>query len=186
MDLLLYDEEKQIAIIHPSIYTIDEFNKIIRRDKRSQRNSENILARKELAYIYLMVHHSSPYISLDIDLRQSSIIDDIFSDSDNWEPDEIINLALVKYKKLYETPEIRLLISVLGAIESMADYFNDIDWSARDNKMGLLYNPKDVAMAMAKLGGMIETVVKLKNDVEKSILGVGDTMGGIQLGRYNE
>lgn len=188
MELLVYDHEKHIAVVHPTLRTIEEFNKIIRRDRGSKGDAQGrikLKACKELAYVYHMVRHDSPYVAYDEELRSKKIIEDVFKDEPDWKPDKVVNDAIAKYEELYETPMVRLLKSSLGAIEKMSQYFDDIDFSKTDKKGGLLYAPKDVITAMSKLGDMVKTVGDLKKQVEQELSGAGEVRGGVKLNKYN-
>jgi len=103
----LLREEKFKVLPDPELLLIPEFAALQRRD-RSKTKTAYI---KELAYIYFMHDHKSPYAIYTKDERLVRVIKDLGL-PENYKPDSVVDLAVNKYLQFAQTPTIKTLTSI--------------------------------------------------------------------------
>jgi len=129
--------------INPILLSIDEFEKIWKRDKTKDKRK----ARKEFIYIYGMVSNELDNIWKDyanLSEREKIIISDLFNKT-TWVPDRLVIKALEKYKARYpKTPSEILLESAMKSMIKVKDFMDDLDLNERDSQGRLIHNPKTI------------------------------------------
>ena len=178
IELLILDDDLK-AYPNPNVSVIPEFAAILDRGRA--------VAVKQFAYIFHIEDHSSPYANGYVDAydRQKAVAKAIFS-QDNYTPDATIKKAMEKYRELTKTPMVLLLESANIAILKLRDYFNDLDFTDLDEKSGRMVNdPKKVSDTIKGLGGLVESVRKLEDEVAKDTVGTTNR-SGIQTDEFSE
>ena len=188
LELLTLNDELY-AYPAPEAYHIQEFAILIRRDRGSSGDSQGrkkLRASKELAYIYNMVNYKSPYVQHfpDEKLRQIKVKLAIFGEED-WESDEVVEAALLKYSELVETPLIKMIKAALNSVYQMEQYFKEVDWEDRDHKGAMIYKPADVFQAIKNIPHAVEGLTKLQEQIEQEESASNKTRGNVQLNRYS-
>lgn len=187
MDLLILDDDLR-AYPHPSIVEITEFRDLIRRDRGSKGDSQGrkkLRAVKELAYIYHMVDHRSPYSTYDEDLRREEVINDLFKDED-WEPDDTVMDAYHKYAEMIESPLVKLLKSAILAVNKLRTYFEELDFTLLNDKGYPVYSARDAINNLANLGKVVDGLEQLKQQVEKDQQGRGINRRAVETNIFSE
>jgi len=85
------------------------------------------LSTSELAFVYFMVDHKSPFSVYEWDQRIKEVKESIFKDNKKWKPSSKVLSACDKYDKLIETSAVRLLKAARTSIVKLEKYFRDID-----------------------------------------------------------
>ena len=67
------------------------------------------LTATELAFVYFMVDHKSPFSVYEWDQRTIEVINSIFGEKKKWVPSAKVLAACDKYEQLIETSAVRLL-----------------------------------------------------------------------------
>jgi hypothetical protein len=188
MQLLVIDNDLR-AYPAPEIANIAEFKALIRRDKGSPGDSGGKLkqrASRELAYIFHMVDHGSPYRIYIDDLREIEVKKDLFRDYPAWEEDQVVRDAMAKYRQLRDTEMILLLKAATSAVNRLKDYFDNVSFTTIDDEGRPLHSAKDVVSNLANLGKVVEGLQKLREQVEKDELGTNANRRGVETNPYNE
>lgn len=174
--------------VNPSLRYIDEFNKLIRRDRGSGGDFDGRKKRqatKELAFIFHMCHHSSPYQQYLEEERKERLGDDLFEDSD-YEPDDEVVAAMKKFIELTRTPLSRLLDSAHTAVNRLSEYFNNVDLEQTDDKGQLVNKPRDVLASLSSLGKTVASLQQLEEQVAKEQAAGNKIRGNVSLTRWSE
>ena len=143
MDLLTISDNKVI----PSVYTltIPEFD---------------ALSIKELAYVYYMCDHRSPFAVYDEERREEEVIKSVFKKK--YKISSKIKAACSKYKELTETSAVKLLKAARASVTKLEKYFRDIDLTMIDDNGRLMFSAKDLVQNLSKMGDVINGLSKLE------------------------
>jgi hypothetical protein len=161
----LFDYKERNVIVSPEALLIPEFEEIYKRDK----SKDKAKAIKELSYIYFISDYKSPYISsLSPDALKRTIGKDFMKDED-YEPDSKILAAIDKYKSIQRTPSMLLLNASLQTVHNLTDYLQNIDLQERDKNDKPIYKPSDVTNSLKNIGGIVDSLNKVRANVEKEI-----------------
>lgn len=143
---MIFDLKDNVPIISVEGVHIPEFKAIWESDD----DPDKLKASGALAYVYHVSDYESSYAKLpqkdrELEVRQDYIIDD-------WFPTELIEAAILKYKRLTETEEVRLIQSALNACAKVREYFDDIDFKDRDAQGKPVYTIREVMNALKEIG----------------------------------
>jgi hypothetical protein len=167
------------VIIKPATLLIKEFKDIVQRDSDSKKPE----AIKELAYVYFTADYKSVYLSYASDERESVIIEDIFGTKSKWTPDEVVKRAVDKYRKLQETPSIRLVQSAHEAIEELINYYKAVDSAATDRMGRFKYDMTKVTKSIGDLSKVAESLdkleIKIKRELQESVKARGGELSSL-------
>ena len=178
MDLLTIKDN--VAIPSPYVLTIEEFAKIVNRDKTKSKDRST----KELAYIYFFCDHASPFSVYGEDVRSDEVKLSVFGET-KWEPDSAIQAACEKYKKLKETSAVRLLIAAKESVVKLENYFKDIDLTLSDDNGRPVFAAKDLVANLSKMGDVINGISKLEDLVKKEKQVQSSNRGGVETNKYS-
>jgi hypothetical protein len=165
-------------VITPDKLAIPVFKQIYERDKSKNKD----IAFKELSYIFFMVDFNSPYQSYPNDKKEKMIIEDIFKDK--WSPDKLVKEGITKYTEFTDTAVIRLVRSAQNACDKLADYFNNVDYTLKDDNDKLVYTAKDVVLNLKNIGDISDSLSKLEEKIKKDIKQTSKVRGGGEPGMY--
>lgn len=157
----------------PELVEIEAFKSLINRDKGQKgdyRGDKKLRATRELAYIYHCIHHDSPYANEHYDLRAEKVKEDVFLD-EKWEPDELIEAAMKKYKELLITPAVNMLNAGMMAAQKLTVFFEEVDLTSTDKHGRLKFSAKDLVSNLANLGKVVDGLKRLREQVQNETLG---------------
>jgi hypothetical protein len=166
-DLLVIADNKAI----PSAYalTIAEFKK---------------LKAQELAFIYFMINHNSPFAVYDWDVRIKEIKISLYGNKE-WTPSSKLLSACDKYEQLLETSAVRLLKAARESIVKLEKYFRDIDLTVMDDNGKPIYHAKDLINNIEKMGKVVDGLTRLEDIVRKEEQAANTNRGGVEVNKYN-
>lgn len=166
----LFDIQNGKIILNPTVLWIPEFKKIWDRDKKKAKGK----AIAELSYIVFMHSFQSPYQAYAEKDREGKIMEDFFKDFKEWQPDDSVEAAIKKYHELQDSISLRLLRSTLLALETIEEYFKSATPSDINT---IVKNAKE-------LGGLVQSLEKLKRQVQKEQLEVTSIRGQSEAGLF--
>ncbi len=168
MDLIQIDNNKGI----PSPYTlsIKEF-----KDLKAD----------ELAYVYFMVDHKSPFSIYEWEQRQIEVKNSIFGEKNKWKPSTKVLTACTKYEQLIETSAVRLLKAARESIVKLEKYFRDIDLTLMDDHGKPIFNAKDLIANLSNMGKVVDGLTRLEDIVKKEEQAANTNRGGIEVNKYS-
>ncbi len=103
----IFVEENHVVSVAPEIKLIPQYATLTNRDKSKEKKDSF----REFAYIYFTVDFKSPYYIYPKEERKQRVKIELGYDPD-WNPDKLINAAIVKYEELQITPSISTLIAI--------------------------------------------------------------------------
>ena len=167
MDLLTISNNNVI----PSAYTltIPEFDK---------------LSIQELAYVYYMCDHRSPFAVYDEEKRVEEVVKSIFKKK--YKISSKMNAACDKYKELTETSAVKLLKAARASVTKLEKYFRNIDLTMMDDNGRLMFSAKDLVQNLSKMGDVINGLSKLEEQVKKEEQVINANRGGVVTNKYSQ
>tara|TARA_R110000851_G_scaffold101946_1_gene218257 strand:+ start:396 stop:899 length:504 start_codon:yes stop_codon:yes gene_type:complete len=167
MDLLTISENRVI----PSTYTlvIPEFKAI------------SVL---ELAYVYYMCDHRSPFSVYDEEKRSEEVIQSVFKKE--YKVSSKLNAACNKYKELTETSAVKLLKAARESVTKLEKYFRDIDLTIMDDNGKPIFSAKDLINNLEKMGKVVEGLTRLEQLVKKEEQVANQNRGGVVTNKYSQ
>lgn len=167
-DSVLIWEGKKVRP-RPECLEIAEFKALwskvrkVKGDSDGRRKLRNI---QEFAYVFHVVSHKSPYAQYEDTVRAEQVKVEVFGEDSDWEPDELVNHTLTKYRELIKSPVIRLLDSALNTLARTSTYLDSVDYNEK-SPAGQVYTVKDVLGAMAQIGKMLDSLQILREKAAK-------------------
>ena len=167
MELLTISDNKVI----PSAYTltIPEFKAI---------------SIEELAYVYYMCDHASPFAVYDEERRSEEIQKSIFKGTKKGINNKL-KVACDKYKELTETSAVKLLKSAKASVTKLEKYFKNIDLTLVDDNGRPIFHAKDLVNNLEKMGKVVDGLTRLEEIVRKEEQAANTNRGGIEVNKYS-
>lgn len=169
-DDLLYVKEGNIVHASPYARTVLEFKD---------------LKIKELAFVYFMVDHRSPYAVYEWEQRVEEVKISIFGLEKKWKPSPKVLAACDKYEKLIETSAVRLLKAAKESIVKLEKYFRFVDLHAMDDRGKPIYTAKDLINNLEKMGKVVDGLTKLEEIVKREEQAANLNRGGVETNKYS-
>tara|TARA_R110002020_G_scaffold114137_1_gene262532 strand:- start:1470 stop:1982 length:513 start_codon:yes stop_codon:yes gene_type:complete len=143
------------------------------------------LSVKELAFIYFMIDHRSPFAVYEWDQRLIEVKNSIFGEKQKWSPSPKVKLGCDKYEKLIETSAVRLLKAAKESIVKLEKYFRDIDLTMMDDNGKPIFHAKDLINNLEKMGKVVDGLTRLEDIVKKEEQAANTNRGGIEVNKYS-
>jgi len=169
------------VVIDPSRLIIPEFKTLWTRDKSKDKH----MAAKEIAYITFRFDLSAdnPYRGYTEYEKDLVLKKDLFNNP-NWEPDEAVNEAIEKFKKLMETTNTWVLLGAKKAAEELAKWFEQIDFTKLDGYGKPIFSARELSSNLKEVGNIVKSLAQLEDMVRKEQLDKTTTRGGTDIGMY--
>ena len=169
----LFDLKDRKVTFSPQALMIPELKLIWDADK----TEDKIEAIKKLSYIYFLCDYKSPYVlSVPPELVAKTVARDFMKDEE-YEPKADVLAAIDKYKELQKTPSMGLLEAATITIHKLSSYLRSVDLSERDKSGKPVYKPSDVTNSLKSIGGIVESVAKVQEQIEKETVAKGKLRG---------
>jgi hypothetical protein len=164
--------------IEPKMLIVPEFKALWNRDK----SANKARATKELAYIYFVGDYKSEYNTYGLEKRNMVALE--IMGSGEWEPDELVTNALIKYEAMQQTYSMRYLKSVRNTVDSLMKFYNELQFKAGQQNI-LDYDPVPVTRGLKEIEIILEKIEKW----ERKVTGEEDMMqirGGGKVGLFED
>ena len=171
--------------INPIAYNLLPFGEIWDRDKSKTKST----AKKELAYVYFNNDYKSDFFNEpDSQKRTEEVIRYVFGKNSKWEPDEKVQQAEEFYRERQKTFSLKLLEDTMYGIDKLSQYFKEINFNEVEYSEGGQVRPKyDIkkfADTVEKVPKIIESLKKIRENVEKEQEAESVLRGGREKGMY--
>jgi hypothetical protein len=170
----LLEIHKDVLTISPEALMIQEFKTIWNRDKSKSKDK----AKKELAYVYHTIDYQSVYRNYHVDTRESKIRLDVMGKRE-WEPDEKIQQAQLKYAELQTTLSMQILMDIERGINKLRTYFINANFDEDEDGRAA----KNFIANVKEMGNLVKGVKALKEEVEKELTDAMQLRGQGSIGR---
>lgn len=162
----LFIIEGQKVMPSPEALLVPILGKIWERDK----SKDKFMAIKELAYCEFMVSmkKSNPFRQYPED-RKHDIISKSIVNIDDWEPDEIVQAAILKLTEFQKeaSTTYQYYMAAKKAAENMQNFFSTVNIMTNLNpKTGVpIYKPRDITSALNDTAKVLHTLKELEKKV---------------------
>jgi len=143
------------------------------------------LSAEELAFVYFMIDHRSPFSVYEWKQRIVEVKNSIFGEKKKWTPSSKVLGACDKYEKLIETSAVRLLKAARESIVKLEKYFRSIDLSLVDDNGRPIFHAKDLINNLEKMGKVIDGLTRLEEIVKKEEQAANTNRGGVEVNKYS-
>ena len=143
------------------------------------------LSLNELAVVYFMVDHRSPFAVYKWEQRIIEVKNSIFEEESKFKPSAKVLNACKKYEKLIETSAVRLLKAAMESIVKLEEYFRDIDLTILDDNGKPIYTARDLITNLSNMGKVIDGLSRLEEIVKKEEQASNTNRGGIEVNKYS-
>tara|TARA_R110002167_G_scaffold34630_2_gene110671 strand:+ start:322 stop:834 length:513 start_codon:yes stop_codon:yes gene_type:complete len=143
------------------------------------------LTKEELAFVYFMVDHKSPFSVYEWEQRLDEVKNSIFGEKNKFKPSTKVLGACEKYENLIETSAVRLLKAAKESIVKLEKYFRDIDLTILDDNGKPIYHAKDLINNLEKMGRVVDGLTRLEDIVRKEEQAANTNRGGIEVNKYS-
>ena len=143
------------------------------------------LSVEELAFVYFMIDHRSPFSVYEWKQRTIEVKNSIFGEKKKWVPPSKVLGACDKYEKLIETSAVRLLKAARESIVKLEKYFRNIDLSLVDDNGRPIFHAKDLINNLEKMGKVVDGLTRLEEIVKKEEQAANTNRGGVEVNKYS-
>jgi len=194
--LIILENDK--PVYNPEIRAFRPFLNIIVRDNgrtgtgfnvKGDINGRNkIFAMLELAFIYWHRDPRSSYWEKYADEKdRTERLKVVLGLPEEWKIDEVVKKGMDFYDSLIKDDfDIEFLKAALNAAEKVKGYYEEVDFSIRDDKGNFLYKIKEVNAALKDAGGVIESLNTLRKKVSKGEVLNKKIRGGGTINEFEE
>lgn len=176
--MLLFKVEDGLVKPFETTLLIVSFRKLWDRD--TTKNKE--IVSKEFAYIYFYCSYSedNPYIGYtDDEVRSRKIIEGLFKDVDQWQPDELVEDGIMQFKEFQNnaSPSLAYFHSTRVALDKLREYWETLDMTKTTRSGQLLNKPSDVARGIEQTSSLLVKMADLELKVKQELMSQGKTRG---------
>jgi len=140
---------------------------------------------EELAFVYFMVDHRSPFAVYDWNQRLNEVKNSIFGEKSKFKPSLKVFGACDKYEILIETSAVRLLKAAKESVVKLEKYFRDVDLTLVDDNGRPIFHAKDLINNLEKMGRVVDGLTRLEDIVKKEEQAANTNRGGIEVNKYS-
>lgn len=184
MKVFLFDNANNEVIVNePEVLLIREFAALWTNERnKTKEDPKGLLktrAKRELAYIWLMIDWASPYSNYTEQERHRECLKDASISEEEWS-DPVFRAACRKYREMQESSRsLKLIKSAQGVVDRISDYFDNINLEERDPVTGRpIWKTKDVMAEMQSVSKVIEELKKLEDMYKKEQEEESAVLGG--------
>tara|TARA_R100000008_G_C3529249_1_gene138342 strand:- start:179 stop:694 length:516 start_codon:yes stop_codon:yes gene_type:complete len=140
---------------------------------------------EELAFIYFVEDHRSPFSVYEKDQRITEVKNSIFGEKKKWIPSTKVLEGCKKYEILIETSAVRLLKAARESIVKLEKYFRNVDLHLMDDNGKPIFHAKDLIANLSNMGKVVDGLSRLEEIVKKEEQAANTNRGGIEVNKYS-
>jgi hypothetical protein len=162
----LFELKNNKLVFAPVALSIAPYKKLY--DNDSSKHKEKATA--ELAAIYYFIDYKSDFSNiLEENAKLHEIISILPDLGKDWKPYQEWNDAVDYYKKMQETPSLKLISSARNGLAKIEKFFNAIDLQAVDKSGKPKYSAKQLLDTINQVPKAIESMNMLEEQIKKEI-----------------
>lgn len=140
---------------------------------------------QELAYVYFMCDHRSPFAVYALDQRHIEVKNSIFDKDSKWKLTPNVQAAMDQYNDLIETSAVKLLKAARESVNKLEAYFREVDLMMLDGNLKPIYKASDLVNTLEKMGKVIDGITRLEEIVMKEEKASNQNRGGVIVNKYS-
>ena len=140
---------------------------------------------KELAFVYFMADHRSPFSVYEWIQRIVEVKNSIFNTKEKFTPSKKVLDACTTYEKLLETSAVKLLKAARESIVKLEKYFRAIDLTMMDDNGKPIFHAKDLIANVSNMGKVVDGLTRLEDIVKKEEQAANTNRGGVEVNKYS-
>ena len=174
----LFEFKNYQLSISPQAYALKPFAAIWNRDKSTGKKK----AIQQLSYVFFYVDFRSDFSGIfDDDERHEAVCLGIDLET-SYKPDKLVLAAMEYYRRMSETPTLRLLRAVKKSLDRLTDYFDTVDFNAVDKAGKLTYDLAKYKSTVKDLAEMVDSMDKLDKKVKSELRQASEAGGSREKG----
>jgi hypothetical protein len=160
MERILTIENGDVKFQREELQLIPEFAALL-----ALKYNKRLRAVAELKYMWFMYSHLSPYREYSDSERheESCIVAELERD---FKVSDELKAAIIKYTSLNTSRILKLIRAAEKAIDKLREYFENVDFTLKDDKGTLVYKPSEVIRAITDLDKVATGLDKLAQRVQ--------------------
>ena len=176
-------EDSRILVVKEFKALLEPTRNITSKDKKG---TLNLLAKKEIVYMFLYLDWDSPYFKYSEEDRQQAALEDSGLTKEQLEDDVFIT-ACIKYNELQaNTLDIRLLRAAMDAVEKVIFYLSEVDPNERNSIDGKpIFKTKDIIAEIKGAKDIITSLRELEDKVKEGMVAESTVRGDTKLGFFD-
>lgn len=186
MVLHLFEVVGNTAIPTTEALLIYPYKEIWERDVSEKKEQ----AIKELSYIELSCSYkkANPFAGYDEAERYLRVAENVFPDTPDYIPDELVQRGMVQYKKFQEeaSQSMSFYESVVTSVKKLQNFLNNVDLRERTKLGGAVYKPADISKAASDAVNVLHNLTTLKEKVQQELFEASKTKGQRTVGAFEE
>lgn len=185
----LLREEKFKIVPDPEVHLIPEFAALYKRDRSKSKQG----CIQQLAYIYFMYDHKSPYAIYAKEERMQRVVKDLGLPG-GYEPDAKVESAIQKYLEFAQTPTIKTLTSIREGLLTSSRLIDtlrnrierELQKEDVDDLDGLVRSVQRMLEIGEKLPKVIDNITGLEEKIKKEQASDTRIKGGGKKGMFED
>jgi hypothetical protein len=138
---------------------------------------KRVRANSEITYIWFMYSRFSPFVEYSEEERHTEAL--LCAElPTKWQPSDELKAAIDKYVQTNWTRILRLVMAAEKAIDKLRGFFENVDFTKKDDKGALVYKPSEVIRAIVDLDKVANGLDKLANRQKHEVKEGSATRGG--------
>ena len=162
----LFEIKNNKLVFSPEAIAIAPFKVLYEKD--TSKTKERAVA--ELAALYYFVDYKSDFSNiLEENTKLHEIVSIIPDLGKDWKPYLEWNAAVEYYKKIQETPSLKLISSARNGLSKIEKFFNSIDLQSVDKSGKPKYSAKQLLDTINQVPKAIESMNMLEEQIKKEL-----------------
>ncbi len=176
----LFDIQAGKIIINEEALAIPPFKVLWDKDKTKTKEQ----ATREISFVAFLCDYKSPYFEAYPEGQRMAVLKKDFLGDEDYELDEDLTIAIMRYKEFRESTNTRLLRTAKNTAEKLSEWFDKINFDEVDRDGRPIYTARDVSANLKDIGGIVKSLDVLEKQVQKEQLEQSRARGGSDIGDY--
>ena len=163
MKLVQFDNYK--LVISEEALFVKSFRLLWERDETEDKSQ----ALLELGFLYFQYDPRSDYMFIEDEVERFNEIREKEGMPEDWEPDEMVQAAIVDYKFLTQTTSSLLLEDTRYAIGKIRKFLREVDLTEEDDKGKPKYTIQSITNATSQLPKLAKDLAEAQREIDREI-----------------
>ena len=161
---LVQFENYKLVISEEALF-VKSFREIWERDQTPEKE----IALLEFGFLYFQLDPRSDYMFIEDEVERFEEIKLREGLKSDWQPDELVQAAIIDYKFLTQTTSSLLLEDTRLAIGKIRKFLRDVDLTEEDDKGKAKYTIQSITSATSQLPKLAKDLAEAQKEIDKEI-----------------